>query len=128
MKNFVFVTISFALLILIASCGSDPVNHADSICNCLKEGGLNSSLSLMELDDLEDSMDEEEVTACVLNVFRKMEDDMSDMSKNDKKEYTKEFLKGVVDTECSDLILNAVPYDMLGLALTGAESELLRSF
>jgi hypothetical protein len=34
----------------------------------------------------------------------------------------------VVDTECSDLILNAVPYDMLGLALTGAESELLRSF
>jgi len=128
MKNFVFVTISFALLILIASCGSDPVNHADSICNCLKEGGLNSSLSLMELDDLEDSMDEEEVTACVLNVFRKMEDDMSDMSKNEKKEYTKEFLKGVVDTECSDLILNVVPYDMLGLALTGAESELLRSF
>jgi hypothetical protein len=82
----------------------------------------------MELDDLEDSMDDEEVAACVLNVFRKMEDDMSDMSKNDKKEYTKEFLKGVVDTECSDLILNAVPYDMLGLALTGAESELLRSF
>ncbi|MDC3253052.1 hypothetical protein OAU25_02245 [Crocinitomicaceae bacterium] len=128
MKKTIYSILAFALLLTTVSCsGGNPSGHADEMCDCLKEGGFDNSISLMDLEDLEDSF-EGEVPACMLSVFRKIEDDMADMSKNDKKEYTKDFLKGVVDTECSDIILDVIPYDMFGLALTGAETELLRNF
>ena len=51
-----------------------------------------------------------------------MEEEISDLSKNDKKEYTKAFLKACIDTECTDIGLDLIPYDLLGLGLGEAES------
>jgi hypothetical protein len=74
---------------------------------------------------MEDKM-EEEIPTCALKVFREIEKDMDDMSKNEKKEYTKAFLKSCIDTDCADIALSLVPYDMMGLGLNEAENQLKR--
>jgi hypothetical protein len=65
------------------------------------------------------------VPKCLLRIVKEMEEEISDLSKNDKKEYTRAFFKACFDTECTDITLDLIPYDLLGLAIEGVESEII---
>ena len=108
---------------------SKSADRAKEMCECLQDAGLDNSITISKLGDrrfqrdLERKM-EKIVPKCLLRIVKKMEEEISDLSKNDKKEYTKAFLKACIDTECTDITLDLIPYDLLGLALEGAESEI----
>ena len=112
-----------------ASNESKSADRAEEMCECLQDAGLDNSITISKLGDrrfqrdLERKM-EKIVPKCLLRIVKKMEEEISDLSKNDKKEYTKAFLKACIDTECTDITLDLIPYDLLGLALEGAESEI----
>jgi hypothetical protein len=132
-KTFYSIFAAGTLLILSACGGAEAAaeDHAEELCSCLTEAGLDNSLSILTLQDrtfrrdMEDKM-ENEIPTCALKVFREIEEDMDDMSKNEKKEYTKSFLKSCIDTDCADIALSLVPYDMMGLGLNEAENQLKR--
>jgi hypothetical protein len=128
------------LAIFLTSCGSNEsesaasnesksADRAKEMCECLQDAGLDNSITISKLGDrrfqrdLERKM-EKIVPKCLLRIVKKMEEEISDLSKNDKKEYTKAFLKACIDSECTDITLDLIPYDLLGLALEEAESEI----
>lgn len=136
MKKPFYSIFAAAMFLVLNGCGSGGVeaaaeDYADELCTCLTEAGLDNSLSILSLQDrsfmrdMEDKM-EDEIPTCALKVFRNIEQDLDDMSKNEKKEYTKAFLKACIDTDCSDIALGLIPYDMMGMGLNEAESQLKR--
>lgn len=135
MKKTIYSIFAALMFLVLNGCsagvGASTEDHANKLCTCLTEAGLDNSLSILNLrdgsfmKDMDDKM-EEEVPTCALEVFRKMEKDIDDMSKNEKKEYTKAFLKSCIDTDCADIALSLIPYDMMGMGLNEAESQLKR--
>ena len=113
-----------------ASNESKSADRAKEMCECLQDAGLENSITISKLGDrrfqrdLERKM-EKIVPKCLLRIVKKMEEEISDLSKNDKKEYTRAFFKACFDTECTDITLDLIPYDLLGLAIEGVESEII---
>jgi len=132
MKN-VFKTVAIACIALVlVSCGGAPStsNHAESVCRCMNEAGLEDISMSKVMDrrymrDMENEA-EEKLPPCLLNVVKEMAEDLDGLSKNDQTAYTKSFLKDCIDTDCSDKIIGLVPFDMMGLALGELEREVNR--
>lgn len=134
MKTIIYSIAVGAMFLLLSSCGGVKANandHAEEMCECLQDAGLDNTVSIMKLQDrsytrdLERNM-EKTVPRCMLPILKEIEEEINDLSKNDKKEYTKAFLKACIDTECADLALDMIPYDMLGIALGEAERQIER--
>jgi hypothetical protein len=132
MKN-VFKTLVVALTALaLVSCGGAPStsNHAESVCSCMNEAGLEDISMSKVMDyrymrDMENNA-EEKLPPCLLKVVKAMAEDLDGLSKNDQTAYTKSFLKDCIDTDCSDQIIGLVPFDMMGLAIGQLEREVNR--
>lgn len=123
---------SFIILIIgagFSSCVSNEVKtrgHAEKLCDCMQEIGLNDSLNSSDMSDhrkmrLLERNAEQSLPSCILPTLKEMQADMVEMGKSEKKEYTKAFLKNVIDTECSDLVLDNVPLDMIGVLIKEIE-------
>jgi len=134
MKTIIYSIMATSMIVLLGACGSPEKkanDHAEEICECLQDAGLDNSLSLIKLQDrrymneMEDKM-EKTVPKCMLAILKEMDEEISELSKKEKKEYTKAFLKGCIDTECADIALDLIPYDMLGIALGEAERQIER--
>ena len=122
------------MFVVLSGCGGAEAkaeNHAEELCTCLTDAGLDNSLNILRLNDrsfmrdMEDKF-QNEVPECAMKVFREMEKDLDDMSKNQKKEYTKAFLKACIDTDCADIAINMIPYDRMGMAVDMLEDQLRR--
>ena len=134
MKTIIYSISAGVMLLILSACGgtkADANNHAKEMCKCLQDAGLDSSISTSKLMDREFIMEiekkmEETVPRCILPIVEEMEKEINELSKNEKKEYTKALMKAVIDTECSDLALDLIPFDMLGIALGEAERQIER--
>ncbi|PHR17272.1 MAG: hypothetical protein COA38_21000 [Fluviicola sp.] len=128
-------TLKTALILVIGVAFSSCDNnqsvtkvYAEKLCDCMSEIGLDKSINAADLNDRR-KMRKMERTAermlpeCTLATLKKIEADLDEMNKAEKKEYTKAFLKNVIDTECSDVILQNVPFDMIGLLVREVERE-----
>ena len=126
MKNTIKLVVVGVITILITSCGSNTKEHAEALCDCMNEAGL-EDLSLSKLQDRsymrsrEKAMEEQ--TPCVMKIVKGIEEDLEGLSKDDQVAYTKSFLKDCVDTDCSGKILSLVPFDMMGFAVDEMEKE-----
>lgn len=134
MKIIIYSIAAISASILLSSCSSaekKAVGHAEEICECLQDAGLNKSIDYVRLSDrsfqrnLTEKM-EKTVPRCMLSILKEMDEEIAELSKKEKKEYTKAFLKGCIDTECSDIALDLIPYDLLGIGLLGLERQLDR--
>tara|TARA_B110000027_G_C15871737_1_gene191484 strand:+ start:21 stop:500 length:480 start_codon:yes stop_codon:yes gene_type:complete len=132
MKTIIYFISATSIAIALSACGgveADAAGHAKEMCECLQDAGLDNSISISKIQDrsfqrnLERKM-EKTVPKCLLPIVKEMEEEISDLSKNDKKEYTKAFLKACIDTECADIALDLIPYDLLGLGLGEAERQI----
>ena len=134
MKKIIYVTLLLIPLLYLSSCNGSEAkakNRAEDLCDCLQDIGFNKQLSLKDIQDREFQREfernaEEHLPPCMLKVFRSIEKDIDHMSKKEKKAYTKTFLKSCIDTECSDIVLDNIPYDMMGYALNEAEEIIER--
>jgi hypothetical protein len=107
MKTIIYFISATSIAIALSACGgveADAAGHAKEMCECLQDAGLDNSISISKIQD----------RSFQRNLERKI----------DKKEYTKAFLKACIDTECADIALDLIPYDLLGLGLGEAERQI----
>jgi hypothetical protein len=118
-------------LFIFSGCSSPEVqakDHAEQICDCIKSIGIDEDIDIFKLQDRKfmrevERKAERELPQKLLVILKEIDEELSDLSKNDKKEYTRALLKSLLDTDCADIALDNIPYDMLGLGIDVMEDE-----
>lgn len=103
-------------LLVVSSCGDgggSPQSRATSLCDCMKESGLDG----LDMDNVEkeakkvDEKKQKKLAKCVAGVLTDMQKDMKGMKdKKAKSDYTRELMKGFIDSECADKFFEELPY------------------
>lgn len=114
MKIFYLALVMFGLF--LTSCGGSgsPTQRTASMCDCVKEAGLDG-LDMNNAENKAEKIDEKtrkKLSLCIANVLEDMEKDMKGMKgKEQKSKYTRELMKGYIDSECADKFFENLPYD-----------------
>ena len=132
--KYLLITGGLSSLLLFTGCSSPESkaeDRAEEICECVLELGINKDMNLFSLQDRSKMRDierkaERELPRKLLKVFKEIEDDIDPLSKDEKKEYTRALMKAMMDTECADIALDNIPYDMLGMGIDMAEEQIER--
>ena len=124
------------IALVISSCGRGGSSNkrVKSLCDCAKEVGL-GALDMENAEDVAESamrnkQNQEKIRKCVVSVMKGMQKDMKGM-KNDKAKakYTRELLKGFIDSDCTDAFFESLPYKEAEAMLTlGIESSSIPLF
>ena len=103
-------------LMVVSSCGDDggsPQSRATSMCDCMKEAGLDG----LDMDNVKteaqkiDEKKQKKLAKCVAGVLKNVEKDMKGMKdKKAKSDYTRELMKGFIDSDCADKLFEGLPY------------------
>ena len=82
------------------------------MCDCVKEAGLDG-LDMNTAEEKAEKIDDKtlkKLSKCMANVLEDMEKDMKGMkNKEQKSKYTRELMKGFIDSECADKFLKTSP-------------------
>lgn len=103
------VKISFATLagvLILASCGggvkSKAEDLADLTCDCVQKS--------IDLDNImsfgPESLDRVAMQSCIASDSKEYLEYFKDLSENDRKEFVREYMKALLDTECADVLLD----------------------
>ena len=122
------------LILIITACGGSTGNaelRANAMCDCVKEVVDISSINATNIEDKMREIDRDKAkqtkyAKCLLGVLEGMNTDIADLNKDDKKSYTKSLLKAGIDCECTDKLMDNIPYDMLNMALPALKEEVKR--
>jgi hypothetical protein len=90
-----------------------------------------SSINATNIEDKmreieQDNAKQTKYAKCLLGVLEGMNTDIAELNKDDKKAYTKSLLKAGIDCECTDKLMDNIPYDMLNVALPTLKEEVQR--
>ena len=109
--------ISTLTLMILTACGAgdNASKRANELCDCMKKDGLKKGITMDEADALGEKV--EDNALAYLAIAGGIQSDMKELDKAGKKAYTKSLLKAMIDTECMDFALDAVPYDLLDPSL-----------
>jgi hypothetical protein len=132
MRNNLFLFSVLALL--LTGCNGSAGNaeqRANAMCDCVKEVVDISSINATNFEDKMREIDRDKTkqtqyAKCLLGVIEGMNTDIAELNKDDKKAYTKSLLKAGIDCECTDKLMDNIPYDMLNLALPALKEEVQR--
>ncbi|MCR9171507.1 MAG: hypothetical protein NXI10_03375 [bacterium] len=132
--KYLLITGGLFSMFLFTGCSSPESkaeDRAEEICDCVKAIGINEDMNLFSLQDRSVMRDierkaERELPRELLKVLKKIEEDIEKLSKEEKKEYTRALMKSMMDTDCADMALDNIPYDMLGLGIDMMEEQLDR--
>ena len=129
MKKIYLALLMFGLF--LTSCGGSgsSTKRSASMCDCLKEAGL-EGLDMNTAEEQAEKTDDKtrkKLAECMANVLEDMEKDMKGMkNKEQKSKYTRELMKGLIDSECADKFFENLPYDdaeaMFPLAIQALKS------
>ena len=129
MKKIYLALLMFGLF--LTSCGGDgsSTKRSASMCDCVKEAGLDG-LDMNTAEEKAEKIDDKtrkKLAECMANVLEDMEKDMKGMkNKEEKSKYTRELMKGLIDSECADKFFENLPYDdaeaMFPLAIQALKS------
>lgn len=114
MKKIYMALLMFGLF--LTSCGGSGSSsqRATSMCDCVKEAGLDG-LDMNTAEEKAEKIDDKtfkKLSKCMANVLEDMEKDMKGMkNKEQKSKYTRELMKGFIDSECADKFFENLPYD-----------------
>jgi hypothetical protein len=131
------ITYIFAIstTLILTSCGgveSKAESRAEAMCDCMQDAGVTDMSEIvlgssfrraMRMSNDKYTID---LPKCLLKVMKEMETDLQGLSKKEEKAYTKAFLKGCIDTDCADNLLDFVPYDELGKTIEQYERRIDR--
>lgn len=108
--------LSVGILVLLSSCGNNAKDYANELCSCAAEAGwdqmVDGSLLSLGMGGSDREM-QEEMRACALPVLQEMKEEMDDMSDSERKDFTKDFIKAMIETECVDIAMDEIPWDMV---------------
>ena len=101
---------------------------AENLCKFAKEIGFDADLKLDE-DYMRDHGDkfEEKFYANsdkFLTVLKDLESHLKTLNDEQKQKFTKELLKAIIDTDCSNILFKSIPYGMIGEGIKELEKEI----
>ena len=128
---FRITTILFASSIIISSCGDSKAKEfANSMCNMATEVGLDENL---KLDENYIRKNGEKFEKNFLNksddfikLLKEVDKHLKSLDKDQKTAFTKELMKAIIDTKCSDIFLKEIPFNDLDSVIEEMEDELKR--
>lgn len=115
------ILLALPLTFILSACGgaaSEAETHAQQMCDCLQKAGLDADLDFADMNSRKwrrkmNTKEAKDYPKCALEVLKKMNRTIKNLGKKERKTYSKAFLHACVDTDCADLMLEAVPYDRL---------------
>jgi hypothetical protein len=121
-------------ILLFSGCNSSSGNaelRVKAMCDCVQEvvdlSGLNALNIEDKLNEIDKNSDKEiKFSKCLFGVFEQMSKDLDELKQEEKKTYTKNFMKASIDCECTDKVMDLIPFDMLKVTLPLMKSEMER--
>jgi hypothetical protein len=122
-------------LLFLTSCNSSSGKaelRANAMCDCIKDAVDLSGLTTINIEDKFEEIDKDKdkqvkFSKCIFSVFEEMSKDLDDLKQEEKKAYTKELLKAGIDCDCSDKLMDLIPFDLLKISLPMMKKELERT-
>jgi hypothetical protein len=113
-----------------AGAGSDAKAKlfAENLCKFAKEIGFDTDLKLDEEymrkhgDKFEDNFYEN--SDKFLTLLKDLDTHLKTLNEEQKQAFTKELLKAMIDTDCSNILLKSIPYGMLSDGIKEIEKEI----
>jgi hypothetical protein len=123
------------LIVFLYGCSNSTSNaelRANAMCDCVKDAVDLSSLTAINIEDKFDDIDKNadkqvKFSKCIFGVFEEMTKDLDNLKQEEKKAYTKTLLKAGIDCDCSDKLMDLIPFDLLKISLPMMKSELERT-
>lgn len=139
---FRITTILFASSIIISSCGdksseeaaagsnAKATEFANSMCKMVEEIGLDENFKLDE-NYLEKNGEKFGKNALnksddIIKLLKQVDKHVETLNKDQKTAFTKELMKAIIDTKCSNIFLKEIPYEELGKFIENMEKEATR--
>ncbi len=111
--------------IFLSSCGgSGAEGYAEDLCDCMDESGYMDEVGggIFGMGRSSGKRDaEEKMEDCALPILKEMHGEFKEMDDDEKKEFVKDFMKASIDTECSDQLMDNIPW---ALVMNGFKSML----
>ena len=132
-------TILFASSIIISSCGdkssaeaaagsdAKATEFANSMCKMAEEIGLDENFKLTE-DYLQKKGEKFGDNALnksddIIKLLKQVDKHVGSLNSDQKTAFTKELMKAIIDTKCSDIFFKEIPYQDLGKLIENMEKE-----
>ena len=136
---FRITTILFAFSIIISSCGdksseeaaagsnAKATEFANSMCKMVEEIGLDENFKLDE-NYLEKNGEKFGKNALnksndIIKLLKQVDKHVETLNNDQKTAFTKELMKAIIDTKCSDIFFKEIPYQDLGEFIESMEKE-----
>jgi hypothetical protein len=105
-------------LVFLLACANKPKDLADKACNCVKSEGMNAMMGKPS----------NKMERCLKAVASDIQKELKGKNKREKSLFVREFLKGVVDSDCSNMLLQFLPEDQLLNSLDDFKESLDKDF
>lgn len=132
-------TILFASSIIISSCGdkssaeaaagsdAKATEFANSMCKMAEEIGLDENFKLTE-DYLQKKGEKFGDNALnksddIIKLLKQVDKHVGSLNSDQKTAFTKELMKAIIDTKCSNIFFKEIPYQDLGKLIENMEKE-----
>ena len=110
-------------ILLISSCARQTgTGYAENLCHCAQESGMMKVVSQLELffsRETSESMDrserkkiEYEMNKCGVVVLKEMQEALEGMDREERKDFAREFISGMIYSECGDELIDLIPWSM----------------
>ena len=136
---FRITTILFASSIIISSCGdkssaeaaagsdAKATEFANSMCKMAEEIGLDENFKLTE-DYLQKKGEKFGDNALnksddIIKLLKQVDKHVGTLNNDQKNAFTKELMKAIIDTKCSNIFFKEIPYQDLGKLIENMEKE-----
>ena len=137
-------TILFASSIIISSCGSKSsaeavaavgsnpkaTEFANSMCKMAEEIGLDENFKLTEdyLKNKQDKFKENTLNKAddIVKLLKQVDKHLGTLNNDQKTAFSKELMKAIIDTKCSNIFFKEIPFDKLGDAIVEMEKEITK--
>ncbi len=106
-----------AVILVASSCSNKGEGYAEDLCDCMEESGTLDNAKEQMKDERpsrsERAKSGEKFKECAKPILDEMYEDMKDMDSDEKEEFVKDLIKGIIDTDCADQLMDEMEWDEL---------------
>lgn len=108
----------YIVLLFLFACANKPKDLADKACDCVKSEGMNTMMGKPS----------SKMGKCLKGVVSDVKRELKGKNKREKSLFAREFLKGVIDSDCSNMVLQFLPEKQLLKSLEDISASLDEDF
>lgn len=108
----------YIILCFLFACANKPKDLADKACGCVKSEGMSAMMGKPS----------NKMESCLKKVAGDIQNELKGKNKREKSLFVREFLKGVIDSDCSNMVLQFLPEEQLLNSLEEINKSLDKDF